>query len=213
VYAGLHVLFAVLLFPAVQDWLKQDLEAFRIPSGAMEPTLQIGEFLYVAKWPSMRTNLTHGSVVVFDSVEEPGLKVVKRVAGLPGDTIAMVRGVFHRNGRSVPESYLPGVGHPRSESDDQRAKMRAWQVAYVTSPDTTDYAPDLGDWGPLVVPEQFFFALGDNREASYDSRYYGFVPTANVIGQPVVIYFSFDPDARGFPLAKVRWNRIGQRLR
>ncbi len=210
VYLGLYVALGVLLSTAVQNWVRQDVEAFRIPSGAMAPTLRIGDFLFAAKWPGARA-VSHGCVVVFESVDEPGLKQVKRVMGLPGDTVAMRRGVLYRNRLRMAEPYLPADTGVRSENGDQRAVMRGWQVAHVVGGDTADYAPDLNDWGPLVVPGDSLFVLGDSRQESYDSRYYGFVPVDNVIGRPVVIYWSFDPQAAGPAIANVRWGRIGTR--
>ncbi|MBA2460124.1 MAG: signal peptidase I [Gemmatimonadales bacterium] len=212
VYAGFYTVCGILFYPVVQNWLQQDLEAFRIPSGGMDPTLRIGDYLYVAKWQSARVEVAHESVVVFESVEEPGLKIVQRIVGLPGDTIAIAAGALLRNGRTVTEPYAARTEHPRSESAEFRAKMRVWQMSFISAPDTAQYAPDLGEWGPLVVPNGSFFALGDNRNASYDSRYYGFIPLDNVIGLPIVIYLSLDHRATGSPLRKVRWERIGHRV-
>jgi signal peptidase I len=89
--------------------------------------------------------------------------------------------------------------------------MREWQVAHLVG-HSGHYAPDLQNWGPLVVPPDSFFALGDNRDASYDCRYYGFIPSSNVIGRASVIYWSFDPGSAGSLGSRVRWERIGQRL-
>jgi hypothetical protein len=99
----------------------------------------------------------------------------------------------------------PNVGmHPSREGSSRRI---------LSSPaGPSPPPPRHHNWGPLIVPPHSFFALGDNRDASYDSRYYGFVPFANVIGRPSVIYFSFDPTSPEPFLARVRWNRIGQRV-
>jgi signal peptidase I len=75
-----------------------------------------------------------------------------------------------------------------------------------------DYAPDLQSWGPLVVPPDSFFGMGDNRDASYDCRYYGFIPFTHVIGRPSVVYLSLDTRAPGSLLSRIRWQRIGHRL-
>jgi signal peptidase I len=212
VYAGVYLLVGVMLGSSLQDRLKQRLEAFRIPSAAMEPTLLIGDYLYVLKTPEARTNLEHGSVVVFDSVDEPGLKVIKRVVGLPGDTLMMSSGNLHRDGRALDEPYIIHLDQTRTEDLEQRNRMRSWQVAHTVAADTTSYAPDVQDWGPLVVPPDSFFALGDNRDASYDSRYYGFIPANRVIGRPRIIYFSLAKDSSG-SITGVRWARIGARVR
>jgi signal peptidase I len=212
VYLGIYLLVSVMLGSSMQDQLKQRVEAFRIPSAAMEPTLLIGDFLYALKTPAARTNLAHGSVVIFESVEEPGLKVIKRVLGLPGDTLWMISGSLHRNGRRLAEPFIIHIDKTRSEDAVQRRHMRSWQVAHTVALDTALYAPDLQDWGPVVVPPDSFFALGDNRDASYDSRYYGFVPMTRVLGQPRVIYLSLEKDRSGSVIG-VRWARIGARVR
>ena len=212
VYACLYVVLGILLLPEIPGWLRTHIvEAFRIPSGAMEPTVQIGDFLYVAKWPRDKRRPLLGRVLVFDSVDEPGLKVIKRVLGMPGDTLVMQSGVLIRNGRSLQESYIVHTDPGRTEDSLQRDKMRQWQVHYHVGAEA-GYAPDVQDWGPVIVPPDSFFTLGDNRDASYDSRYYGFVPFTNVIGRPSVIYFSFDPMSPEPFLSRVRWNRIGQRV-
>jgi signal peptidase I len=212
VYLGVYLLVSVLLGSILQAQLKQRLEAFRIPTASMEPTLRIGDFLFVLKTPAARTNLMHGSVVVFESVEEPGLKVIKRVLGLPGDTVWMTSGSLHRNGRLLEEPFIIHSNRTRSEDAEQRGRMRSWQVAHTVALDTVPYAPDLQDWGPLVVPPDSLFALGDNRDASYDSRYYGFIPMSHVLGKPRVIYLSLEEDTSG-AVTGLRWARIGARVR
>ena len=198
------------------------VEAFRIPSGSMENTLLIGDFLFVNKalygaevpivhayLPAVREPVRN-DILVFDSVEEEDLKVVKRLIGMPGDTLAMEAGQLYRNGRRVDEPYaLHGDPH-RSEDPIQRAKMREWQVPHLVKRDTATYQPDLHDWGPIVVPADSFFMMGDNRDSSYDGRYWGFLPRKNVRGRPLVVYFSYDPNSwKSLPfLTAVRWDRI-----
>ena len=212
IYAGLYSVLGVLVYPALPDFLRTHfVEAFRIPSGAMEPTTQIGDFLYVAKWPEDQRRPAHGRIVVFEAVDEPGLKVMKRVLGMPGDTLSMRSGELSRNGHLVPEPYVVHTDPRRSEGPIQRAKMREWQIQHLANP-ASEYAPDIQDWGPIVVPVDSFFGLGDNRDASYDSRYYGFAPFAGVIGRPTVIYLSLGPKSNGALLSRVRWKRIGQKV-
>jgi signal peptidase I len=211
IYLGVYLLVGVLLGSALRNELKQQVEAFRIPSAAMEPTLLIGDYLYVVKTPAARREVVHGSIVVFDDVEEPGLKVIKRIVGLPGDTLRMSSGALQRNGRWLEEPFVIHTDNTRSEDKKQRGRMRAWQVAHTVAVDTASYAPDVQEWGPLVVPPGSFFALGDNRDASYDSRYYGFVPLTRVVGKPRVIYFSLAKDPAG-AITGFRWSRIGSRF-
>lgn len=199
------------------------LEAFRIPSGSMENTLLVGDFLFVNKalygaevpftgkhLPAVREP-KRGDILVFDSVEEEGLKVVKRLIGVPGDTLAMEGGLLIRNGQKVDEPWAVHGDNTRSEDALQRAKMRDWQVKHlVPGQDTAAYAPDLQHWGPIVVPRDSFFMMGDNRDSSYDGRYWGFLPRENVRGRPLLIYYSYDANSwRSLPfLTSVRWNRI-----
>src|SRR5258706_2484230 len=135
----------------------------------MENTLLIGDVLYVNKMlygaeiplvgrrlPAFREP-ARGDLLVFDSVEQEGLKVVKRLIGVPGDTIAMQAGVLQRNGRPVDEPWV-APGNRLAETDDLgRAKMASWQRAFVVARDSASYAPDPNNWGPLVVPPGSFF--------------------------------------------------------
>lgn len=179
-------------------------EAFRIPSASMERTLLIGDLPFVNKavygaelplvgWrlPAFREPAP-GDVVIFDSVEEPGKKVVKRLIGVVGDTLAMHGGVLYRNGTALAEPRAVRDGTPHSESPGARAQMRLWQLRHLAGQDPDRYWPDLNEWGPLVVPPDSLFVLGDNREQSYDGRYWGFLPRANVRGTPKFIYYSYD---------------------
>ncbi len=197
------------------------VEAFRIPSGSMQNTLLIGDFLFVNKLlygaevpltgahlPAVREPV-RGDIIVFDSVEED-LKVVKRLVGLAGDTLEMREGILHRNGAVLEESYAVHSGSRRGEDPLMRARMRAWQVAHFAGPVPADYFPDLNDWGPVVVPSDSLFVLGDNRDDSYDGRYWGFLPRLNVLGRPLLVYFSYDQTSfRSLAfLTEVRWARL-----
>ena len=198
------------------------VEAFRIPSGSMENTLLIGDFLFVNKAVyGAEVPLTHkalpafreprrGDVLVFDSVEEEGLKVVKRLIGVPGDTLSMEHGELYRNGKQVDEPYALHTNPTKSEDPVYRAKMRQWQSRHLVGRDPSNYAPDLHDWGPIVVPPDSLFMMGDNRDNSYDGRYWGFLPRTNVRGTPLIIYYSYDPGSwRPLPfLTAIRWGRF-----
>jgi signal peptidase I len=201
------------------------IEAFRIPSSSMEPTLLVGDFLFVNKalygaqipftrmhLPEVREPRLH-DVVVFDSRTEAGVKVVKRVVGVPGDTLRMVHAVLWRNGVAQREPYIE---HTDSLVDPSDPEMRAWQVRYLLPRvDPSTYQPTRDNWGPLVVPPRDYFVMGDNRDNSYDSRYWGFVPRGVIRGRPMFIYYSFDKTSwRALPfLTAIRWGRIGHRPR
>jgi signal peptidase I len=213
------ILVALLVWFFLRTFL---VEAFRIPSGSMENTLLIGDFLFVNKAlygsevPIIGTRLPavreprRNDILVFDSVEDKGLKVVKRLIGMPGDTLSMENGELFRNGERVNEPYVVHSDLTRSEEPIQRAKMREWQLPHLVKRDAAQYQPNLQDWGPIVVPPDSFFMMGDNRDSSYDGRYWGFLPRKNVRGRPLVVYFSYDPSSwRALPfLTAVRWTRL-----
>jgi signal peptidase I len=198
------------------------VEAFRIPSGSMENTLLVGDFLFVnkllygAEIPVVHTRLPaireprRDEILVFDSVEEEGLKVVKRLVGLSGDTLSMERGVLYRNGIRIDEPWVIRTDPSASADPLSRAQMRRWQLPHYVGGDPDRYAPDLQNWGPVVVPADSFFVMGDNRDGSYDGRYWGFLPRENVRGRPLVVYYSYDPDTfKPMPFfTNVRWGRL-----
>lgn len=202
------------------------VEAFRIPSGSMENTLLVGDFLFVTKslygaeLPFVHARLPavrepgHDEIVVFRSVEGD-FAVVKRLVGLPGDTLAMIGSHLFRNGHELREPYVIHTDSTRSESPSERARMRAWQLPHLAGSQGPSYAPDLQDWGPIVIPADRFFMMGDNRDNSLDSRYWGLVPRSHLRGKPVVVYFSYEPDTwRPLPfLTAIRWGRLFTRPR
>ena len=144
------------------------------------------------------------------AVEEP-LKVVKRLIGVPGDTLSMDRGQLYRNGKAISEPWVIRTDPNANADAYQRERMRRWQIPHLVAGVRTEtYHPDLNNWGPIVVPPDSFFMMGDNRDGSYDGRYWGFLPRDNVRGRPLVVYFSYDPNSwRSIPfLTAVRWGRI-----
>jgi signal peptidase I len=198
------------------------VEAFKIPSGSMENTLLVGDFLFVnkllygAEVPFVKTRLPavrepeRGEILVFDSVEQEGLKVVKRLIGVPGDTLSMENGLLFRNGQKVEEPWVIRTDPTANADPASRAQMRRWQLKHYVGRDSENYSPDLNNWGPIAVPRDSFFMMGDNRDGSYDGRYWGYLPRLNVRGRPLVVYFSYNPDTyRPLPfLTNVRWRRL-----
>jgi signal peptidase I len=197
------------------------VEAFTIPSGSMKNTLLIGDFLFVNKFlygaevPFIHKHLPmvrepqRGDILVFDSIEED-MKIVKRLIGIPGDTIAMRGGVVYRNGVALDEPYAMNSDPLVSADVIARMRMRDWQVKHFAGPVPPQYNPDLHDWGPVVVPRDSLFVMGDNRDDSYDGRYWGFLPRMNVRGRPLLVYFSYDAESyrRLAFVTKVRWHRL-----
>ncbi len=211
VYLGAAIFWSLVwqqgVFGPAQTHVAQP---FRIPSPAMEPTLLVGDFVYVAKLPVALRTPERDALVVFLLIEDstPTLHIVKRVTGIPGDTLRMVRDTIYRNGTRLDEPYARrGSAHGVSDPEERRAQIHAWQLGHYVGADPTRYRPTTHDWGPIVVPPERCFVLGDHRDQSYDSRYYGFVPFASVRGRPRVVYFSYDRQA-----GKIRWERIGRAI-
>lgn len=200
------------------------IKAFRISSGSMERTLLVGDFLFVNKalygarvpllggrTPAVREP-RRGDIVVFRSPIEDSI-LVKRLLALPGDTIGMVNGRVIRNGQELREPYV--VSGESGGSDEVPLPEFRWQRRFLARGDTAAYQPTVHNWGPLVVPRDSFFMMGDNRDGSRDGRFWGFVPRANLQGSPLIVYFSYDPGHwRPLPfLTAIRWGRLFARPR
>jgi signal peptidase I len=212
---------AVLCFLLIRALL---VEAFKIPSGSMEGTLLAGDFLlvnklvYGAEMPLTGTRLPalraprRGDVVVFQWPQDPDKNFVKRIVGVAGDTLAMRDGLLYRNGLPVIEPYA----RRESPESDPSAEEFRWQRDHLVrrAVAASGYHPSRNNWGPLVVPPGRYFVLGDNRDNSLDSRYWGFVADTLVRGRPILVYFSFAPDSTApFEwLTRVRWRRLGERV-
>jgi len=193
-----------------------------IDSGSMENTLLVGDFLAVNKLaigPRIPfTNIRipgysepgRGEVLVFDPHHEENMTIVKRVVGMPGDTLEMRDKVLYLNGEVHDEPYVE-TGGPR---DYHEPGMR-WQNGFLVGGARDDYLGTWDNWGPLVVPADHYFMLGDNRDDSLDSRLWGFLEGWRFKGRVAFIYFSYDRDSyRPFPwITEVRGSRIGDRVR
>lgn len=186
------------------------VQAFEIPSSSMEDTLLIGDHVFVNRVQfSPRTRwvgpllpyreIRRDDIVVFLSPAEAGLYVVKRIVGVPGDRIHLRDGALYRNGQKLQEPYVIRQGPegynpyrdtyqdnfpavPPSEFSSGTAEWKLLLPQYIQGED-------------LVVPPGRYFAMGDNRDKSYDSRYWGFIPQENVIGRPMFVYWSFETPA------------------
>src|SRR5208337_3096947 len=195
--ASLAELLVIVLF--IMTFVLQN---FEIPSSSMEDTLLIGDHVIVNReqfappthWmgPLMPyRNIRRNDIVVFLSPEEQGLFVVKRIMGIPGDRIHLREGVVYRNGERLAEPYAQhkvGDYNPYRDnfpavapSDMYGVRNEQWQQELSSHVEGSD----------IVVPPDSYFAMGDNRDVSYDSRYWGFIPRRNVIGRPMFIYWSF----------------------
>jgi signal peptidase I len=203
---------AHLIFPSILETIRSLLsivivalfvltflvQPFRIPSESMEKTLLVGDFLLVNKsvfgppghwsWLLPYHQIGHGDIVVFRFPLDPSEHVVKRVIGLPGDRVRLINGVVYINGQKQDEPFAVFGGTYQDNFRDQFPSVRY-----------TDPGIDTRWWmemrrevvdGQLPVPADSYFVLGDNRNDSRDSRYWGFVPRANIVGRPFIIYFS-----------------------
>lgn len=171
------------------------VQAFKIPSGSMIPTLDIGDhilvnkFIYGVRLPFTDVILIpikapeRGDVIVFRFPKDESKDFIKRVVGLPGDTIEVKNKEVYINGQKQSE---PFAIHEDS----------------TTFPKTIQ---ERDNFGPVSVPQNSYFVMGDNRDHSLDSRFWGFVDFSKVKGQAFLIYWSWDSNAGG-----VRWGRIGK---
>lgn len=202
------------------------LQTWVITSGSMEKTLLVGDLLvlnkvaYGAQIPGTAKRLPgytdpkRGDVVVFRAHHDT-LDVIKRIIGLPGDTLEMKKKKLFVNGKEQIEPYVQ-YSDPDGATDGTNPWM-VWQkdVVVGTPAFKESYVPTRDNWGPFVVPPGHFFMMGDNRDDSLDSRFWGFLDQKRVKGRAEVVYFSYEREKME-PLAwirDVRWRRIGDRIR
>ena len=194
------------------------VQPFRIPSESMERTLLVGDFLLVNKmafappgdweWLLPYRTVQRGDIIVFHFPPDPPEHVVKRVIGLPGDHVHLEKGLAWVNGRRLDE---PWVVFEPAYPDDFRD---SFPTELYTDPGVDAHwwmqmRADVRE-GDLVVPQGYYFVLGDNRNFSRDSRYWGFVPRDDIVGRPFVIYFSLrEPSATD--VAQMADDRLGQK--
>jgi len=214
------IVVAVVLFLVIRTFV---LQTFVITSGSMKNTLLVGDMLVVNR-AAMGTRIpgTHvslpgysaprlGDILVFDPPHEETIMLIKRLVGMPGDTVEMREAVLYRNGAPIGEPYVVHSGIP-----DESHPWMDWQRDYLASEvDRVAYSPTRDNWGPLVIPEDRYFMLGDNRDQSLDSRYWGLLERWRLEGRALFTYFSYDRDSfRPFPwLREVRWGRIAAAIR
>jgi len=185
------ILVAVVLALFIRTFVVQ---AFKIPSGSMKPTLLVGDhilvnkFIYGVKIPFVNKTLIpitdpkRGDVVVFKFPEDPKKDFIKRVIGIGGDVVEVRNKKVYLNHKPMNDPYgtytdphvIPALSRPRD------------------------------NFGPVTVPDHALFVMGDNRDHSYDSRFWKFVDLSKVKGKAFLIYWSWDRNKPG-----VRWNRIG----
>lgn len=195
------IVIAVILALFVRTFVVQ---AFKIPSGSMEDNLLIGDHLLVNKFiysgaPTAVEravlpirDIRRGEVIVFKYPKEPDRDFIKRVIGLPGETVELRRKAVFVNGQPIDEApYHLKLKYPVPAEGAPQQNM-------------------LDSFGPVTVPAGHLFVMGDNRDDSLDSRYWNFLPISYVKGRAMTIYFSYDPDATGpaSVVTSIRWSRL-----
>jgi len=177
------LLLALLLALFIRTFIVQ---AFRIPSGSMIPTLLVGDQILVDKLVYKFRKPERGDIIVFKFPKDETRDFIKRLIGLPGDKLEVRNRIVYINDKTLDETAY----------------------AYHESSRPGTFHSDLRDnFGPVLIPEKKYFMMGDNRENSQDSRFWGFLDEDKIVGRAFIIYWSRDI-SRTFPLA-LRWDRFG----
>jgi len=214
------IVIAVILALFVRTFV---LQAFKIPTGSMENNLLIGDHLLVNKFMYAPTassverallpigRIRRGDVLVFKYPVEPDRDYIKRVIGLPGETLQLKEKKIYIDGKPLDEPYVHFLEEPRGNSD----------LSEVTSSDVRE------NYGPVTVPPNQYFMMGDNRDNSADSRYWGFMPRDYVKGKALLIYWAYESEREDYEdesatatvkglasvfmhfFTKTRWDRLG----
>jgi signal peptidase I len=175
------------------------LQSFIVPSGSMEDTVLIGDHMIVdklsyspagalSKYLLPYTPLKHGDIVVFRYPINPRENYIKRLIGLPGDRIKVVNKELYLNGKKAIEPYAV---HKSPILDSYRDNFPSAPNTFVFDPAVAMLGEDQKD-GEIVVPPGRYFVMGDNRDNSSESRYWGFVPRDNIVGKPLVVWWSYE---------------------
>ena len=211
------------------------IQAFRIPTGSMKDTLLIGDFLLVNKFiygvrtpsrfPLINKEIPHvrlpafkkpkrGEIIVFKYPLDERLDYIKRCIAVAGDTLEIKDGDVYINSRAegtkefIGRKYDPEDGHYVLEYLMKSSEGKKYTIRHY------DKYNNLDNYGPIVVPEGHLFMMGDNRDNSQDSRWWGTLPLDNVVGQAMIIYFSWDKRVALHKIfKKIRWQRIGDIIR
>jgi signal peptidase I len=193
--------------------------AYKVPTGSMQPNLKPGDFIFCSRIaygisfpflsdPSEKILPERGDVVVFHYAAQPGVTYVKRVIGLPGDRIQILKGRLILN--DIPLDY-----EPLNKTSDDNPNPDLFDI-YAEKTNQIEWRVILQkliasqDFGPMIVPPGEIFLLGDNRDASDDSRYWGTVPAQQIVGKVGLIWLSLDSQRKwgGNRYPSVRWDRV-----
>lgn len=192
-------------------------EPFRIPSGSLEPTLLMGDFILVNKFDyGVRLPVIHyklfgksepkrGDIIVFRWPPDTSYDFIKRVIGIPGDRISYINKELYVNGEKIPQEFLSNTVAKSESGEEWNATEKEENLLGIKHKIYVDDLDPSHDFKDRVVPAGNYFVMGDNRDKSADSRYWGFVPDQNIIGKAVLVWMSWNSDK-----TRVRFNRIGR---
>jgi signal peptidase I len=212
------------------------VEAFQIPSGSMIPTLEVGDHIFVSKFayaigiPFSNAKIAElgkpkrGDIIVFKYPPDQNIDYIKRVMGLPGETLEVRHNEVFIDGRPLAREQLrePCVANDGKDfdGDDDRHPCEVWLEHLESKSHVTHQEPlrsTTSDFGPVKIPPRHYFAMGDNRDNSKDSRVWGFVPYELIKGRALVIWWSRDPARGGLSpsgvadwFTSIRWRRFFQ---
>jgi len=194
-------------------------EPFRIPSGSLEPTLSVGDFILVNKYhygirlPVVHKKIysinepKHGDIVVFRWPPNPSINFIKRVIGVPGDHISYINKTLYVNGQSMPQEFKADSMDRDEEGRDWKVEERIEDFFGVKHSIYQNNLIPKYDFNDVIVPEGMYFMMGDNRDNSADSRVWGFVPEENILGQANYVWMSWNSHDHS-----IRWKRLGKAI-
>lgn len=186
IYLACYIMANIIIQPIVSHYIKENsVKAYKIPSGAMLPTIDIGDRILVNRFTYKINHPKRGDIVVFEYPVNPEIDYIKRLVAIAGDTVEIENKKLFINSIEQVEDYVIH-GDSKTLSSEYSAR---------------------DNFGPITVPENSVFVMGDNRDNSHDSRFWGFVNTERIKGKVISLYWSWNKEDK-----KVRWDRIGKSI-
>lgn len=194
-------------------------EPFRIPTGSLEPTLLVGDFILVNKYDyGVRLPVVHntiiesntpqrGDILVFRFPPNPSVDYIKRVIGVPGDKISYINRELYVNGNKIPQTFLSAVSVKDGVNEMLNLQEKEEDLLGIKHHIYINPSVRSRDYNEIIVPKDSYFVMGDNRDDSADSRFWGFVSQKDIVGKAVMVWMSWDSDKFG-----IRWDRIGKSI-
>jgi len=203
IYYALCILIVLGLSYIYEYFQVHRAKAYRVFTSSMEPTTRVGDYMLADLWAFKKSNPEPGDIVLFKYPLEKDQVRFDRCIATGGQTLEIIDKIVYVNGERFPDSakvqFIDQIIFPK---DKNRFGQKTFQ--------------NLGtrdNFGPIVIPENAYWVMGDNRDSSADSRYWGFVPHDHLMGKAEIIYFSLDRDVPWYKLfKKIRWDRIGKKL-